>query len=135
LQRRFNQYISGCGLAGLLLLSRPCSCACSCVSPAEADGFLISAPSYVRLRNPPASSSNNFHVDPISLHSSCFYASQHPSDHRLFSSINNSQDHSQKPEHICPATDKTCQPAMYHRNSHQTDICLELLLTAQVTFR
>lgn len=27
------------------------------------------------------------------------------------------------------------QPVMYRPNSHQTDICLELLLTARVTFR
>jgi hypothetical protein len=102
----------------------------------DAVGSLISAAiAIVCKAASPLPWSNNFHVDLISLHDSCFYASQHSSTPFLPSFTKASCTQSPNSGYSWPFTDASCKPVMYHRNSHQTDICLEMLLTAQVPFR
>lgn len=130
--RTGDTVLSGCTQGGLF--SRR-SCARSRASGCRRDPYQC-APSYVRLRPPPFRV-QQLHVNPTSLHTQLFlyFTSQHSSGHHLSFSINNSPGYLRHSEHSCPSTDESCQPVMYHPNSHQTDICLELLLTSRVTFR
>jgi hypothetical protein len=139
-------YLRGSDCLALSAWLCPCGCAAaSCASGRRRDiwHILISSPpgrqSYVRLRAPgfpnATSTSNALSLLYRAAVSTSSTSSTSTSPFSPSSFKNTLARYPLKLSHSCHSVDRDSKPVMYHRNSHQTDICLELLLTARVPFR